>query len=79
MKHSVTCLEAVWSCNFCIKNFKIISAQKKYLAKSYEYLQMLDRSWSYYTKAVLNRLSDAFYKLVIYACMLLSCQVSVSE
>ena len=40
----LTCLEAVWSCNFCIKNLKIISAQKRYLAKSYEYLQMLDRS-----------------------------------
>ena len=33
--------------------------------KSYEYLQTLGKQYSYYTKAVLKRFSDAFYRLVI--------------
>ena len=33
--------------------------------KSYEYLQTFGKQYSYYTKAVLNRFSDAFYRLVI--------------
>ena len=33
--------------------------------KSYEYLQKVGKQYSYYTKAVLNRFSDAFYRFVI--------------
>ena len=43
---------------------KTNSAQKITLTKSYEYLQTLVKD-SYCTKAVLNRLSDDFYRLVV--------------
>ena len=64
LRHPLTyllaCFETAWSCHIVKTN----SAQRITLTKSYEYLQTLVKD-SYCAKAVLNRLSDDFYRLVV--------------
>ena len=45
------------------KKMKTNSMQRRTLKKSYEYLQTLSKLWRYCTKIVLNRHSDAFYRV----------------